>query len=541
MLESGPTMRAKRKLLCVSTSKPTSALTAGGGGGALTLICPRTGSIQSSLRVAGDLAGKVPLGVASLSTFPSKFASDNSSLAIGFGGTAKQKEDAYGMLFTLRTATLPPILHWKCRLPEAQMTAGLVVSPCGQYIVGGSVTGTLYIWSAIGGLLLKTVKAHYRSVDVLTWSTCGRHLITGGADGMVHVFSLIDLTETSSSTVHPIRTWTKHHLAVTAIVPLGGGGRIASTSQDGQINLLEIFSGSVLASIQLPHPVVSMAEKDNRLFAGTASGSIHILDLDDYAVHRTTQLGATVVKRRDAQTSHRQSVFGRSDTDETPYLVELQGHGRAVTAMNVFSDDAGNSSGSDALPRDWLVSGDESGVVRVWDLTSRSCVRAVYPWSHTGAKASTAKVSSHPVTSINVLEETISGEETGGLFSSNSNAGGRNTRKKESTSSLVTALQRFAQHDQATPLAVPFLRPTRDLNCTTWNVTSEPKFSFSTALMNKRRRLEQSNAPAKKSVPSVTVDNSEKTAALEKELEEARATIKRWEAVNNKLMERLQK
>lgn len=531
-------MHAKRKLICVSTTKPTAALTAGGGGGSLTLVCPRTGSIQSSLRVAGDLSGKVSLGVSSLSTFPSGFSpSSNSSLAVAFGSTVNKKDDSYGMLFTLRTATLPPILHWKCRLPEAQMTAGLVVR-------------RVYVWSAVGGALLKSIKAHYRSVAVMAWSTCGRHLITGGVDGMVHVFSLVDLAETAGNVaVQPIRTWTKHHLAVTAITPLGGGSRFASTSQDGQVVLLEIFSGAVLASIQLPQAVVSLAEKDNRLFAGTASGTIHIVDLDDYAMHRTAQLGATTVRRRQIDESHRQKVFGTDDNegaDETPYLVELHGHGRAVTALSVFSDEASSSSSA----QDWLVSGDEAGTLRVWDLSARSCVRVVHPWSHSGSKVTSATTTAnHPVTSINVLEESTDlSTSAGGLFAGVAATAGRNNSgsKNQSATNLITPLQRFAQQDSTSALAVPFLHPTRNLENSVWNVASDSStFSFAAALSSKRQRLEQKGGVQIKRQPtdnktSSSTKESEKISSLETELEEARATIERWESVNNKLMERLQ-
>ena len=257
-------MGIKRKIVCVSTTKPSTSLTPGGGGGSLTLICPQTGSIQSSLRVAGDMSGKSAMGVSSLSTFASSFSKTDSTLALGFGFTNK-KDDSYALLFTLRSGASPPLLHWKCRLPEAQMSAGMLVSRCGNYIVGGSASGALYVWKSVGGSLLRTVKAHYRSVTVMEWSSCGRYLVTGGADGMVLLFSLISLVEISSSTtgkpVLPIRTWTKHHLAVTALVPMSCG-RVVCGSEDGQAILMELFSGTVLATIHLPYPVTAIAEKN---------------------------------------------------------------------------------------------------------------------------------------------------------------------------------------------------------------------------------------------------------------------------------------
>jgi WD40 repeat protein len=102
--------------------------------------------------------------------------------------------------------------------------------------------------------------AHYRAILCMVWSavdTNGCHLVTGGADGMVHIFSHIDLVEQQSAinAVQPIRTWTKHHLAVTALTAINGG-RMASASEDGQVVVMEISSGAtLLAAIQLPDAI----------------------------------------------------------------------------------------------------------------------------------------------------------------------------------------------------------------------------------------------------------------------------------------------
>ena len=100
---------------------------------------------------------------------------------------------------------------------------------------------------------------------------------------MVHMFSLIGLVEVvssmSSKPVLPIQTWTNHHLAVTALVPMSSG-RLVSGSEDGQVILMELFSGSILATIHLPYPVTALVENKSRVFVGCKSGIIHIVDLE---------------------------------------------------------------------------------------------------------------------------------------------------------------------------------------------------------------------------------------------------------------------
>jgi len=520
----------------VSTTKPTTALTPGAGGGSLTLLDPHTGSIQSSLRVAGDMSGKASLGVASLSFFPSKFANTNTSLAIGFGSTNK-KDDTYAMLFTIRSTSLPPILHWKCRLPEPQLSAGLLVSPCGHYIIGGGSSGAVYVWTSLGGNLLQTVKAHYRSIAVMDWTPCGRHLVTGGADGMVHVFSLLDLVDCTSKTTltQPIRTWSKHHLPVTALAPLTGG-RMASASSDGQVVLIEVFSEAILATIQLPHAIQALITRGSRLYAGSNHGTIYMIDLDDYAMYQTAQQGATVKRRRNTQSAADRVFAAAPSSAENGYQTDLKGHDRAITALSVLEDKG----------QDWLCSGDEAGTLRIWDLESRGCVRIIQPWSHSSNTATKdVRQALHPVTSIRIITERANPDPTISLFST---AVGRD-KNAASIVNLVTPLQKFIQ-EKRTKLPVPFLQPRRDQETMEfWDVSSS-SFDVKAALRKRKRKQQENNkvvaAPVESSQLEANVDSTivaqpeQEIERLQRELHEARSTIERWENVNNKLMAKLQ-
>lgn len=443
-----------RHALCVSTSKPTSSLTPGGGGGAISLICPQTGSILSSLRASGDNSSKSLLGMSSMSLFPAAgFGTPASQLVMAYGGTASRKDDTYGMLLTIRNASAPPILNWKCRLPESNMSGGLLVSPCGHYIVGGSQSGTIHIWAAVGSLLLRTIKAHYRPVTAMIWSDCESYLLSGGADGMVHAFSLMDLVAADSSTssnktVAPVRTWSSHHLPVTALQALPGN-RIVSAAQDGQLVIMELFSETTIATIQVSaHGVQSLAlDDDNRLFCGSVQGTIYAIDLNVYAAYQTSQLGVTV-KRRRVEGMEEDNVFDNANANDC-YKTELRGHDKTVTAMAIMVDEQ-----EKAL----LISGDTSGVLRVWDLESRGCVRVIQPWSHSVRATTAAKTNgSHPVTSILIVPRFDDAQSSEAFGIKNKD------NKANNMLSIVAPLKRFADQEssQATWAAVPFLRPKR--------------------------------------------------------------------------------
>jgi len=372
-----------------------------------------------------------------------------------------KKDDTYGILMALRSVPTPPVLHWKCRLPENQVPAGLTVSPCGHYTVAGATSGSLYLWSSIRGSLLRTVKAHYRSVTALSWSDCGAYLVTGGADGMVHAFSLMDLVDRGLSddqSISPVRTWSAHHLPVTCLHSMPSS-RMISASEDGQIVLMELFSEITLMTLQLDHGIQSLTFHDGRIYAGSFQGIIFTIDVDVFAMQQTAQLGVTIKRRRKGETCLDQ-IYVKEKGDA--YKSELCGHEKGVTALAILAEDTFNV---------WLVSGDESGTLRVWDLATRGCVRVIQPWSHsvrTSSSLESASPTQHPITAILVVPH----DQDDQLVSSFSN---RKDVKEDGVSNLVTPLQRFSdqQSGKSNGFPVPFLASKQDSETlASWDSTS---------------------------------------------------------------------
>jgi WD40 repeat protein len=589
-------------------------MTPSGGGGSLTMMCPHTGSIHSSFRGNADMSGKAALGMSSVSLFPRKFSSANSShnsnnsnnnvIAMAYGKNVSKSTDTYAMLLTLRTSTTsPPILHWKCRLPEANLTAGLVVSPCGYYIAGGGASGTCFIWSSIlGGKLLKIFKSHYRSCTSLVWSDCGKYLLTGGADGMVHVYSLLDLVDQSSNSskssqklqqqqqeqsVPPFHTWSIHHLPVTCLTTLDSG-RVASSSDDGQVVVMELFSRTVVTTIQLPHGIRCLDHHDGRLLAGSNHGEIYTMDLNAHAMRQTINQGGggatSNTKRRRVLHPHQESledtIFGGASllssdpsgagtaaaATDAPYYQPLQGHDRPVTALALLVE-------GDLQER--LISGDELGTIRIWDMASRTCLRVVQPWSHstfnnavttkakatTGAGAGAADTSTtsqqqqrHPVTSIQILRHDTEsaftkgrsgGSLSGGMLLGHSSSG----NSSESILSLLTPLQRFTtSEDQDNSIPIPFLKPLGTLEeMEYWKVdASYPEtyhrkpFQANDDEDSLPHKKEEGNSSDKAKLEHALEEQRQQIEQLQKELAERTSQVERWENVNNKLMAKLE-
>jgi len=569
--------------LVVSTSRPSSTTTAGGGG-SLTIICPRTGTVLTSCRIqGGDLqsaSNNGLVGVKTLSFFPSlnidcPAADPSASLAIAYGSSTGKKRSngaalSYGMLLTVRKSpSASPILHWKCHLPEQDLSGGLLVSPVSRHVVGGGSSGALYVWNPLqGGSLVRTIpSAHYRAITCMQWSTAGTasnaatttsgapwdcHLVTGGADGMVHVFSHLDLVEQTSNSVQPIRTWTKHHLAVTSLVALTGG-RMASASEDGQVVLMELCSGNTLATFQFSNPIRSLATKDSRLFAGSSKGVVHIVDMDEYALHQTVQMGATTIRQRQHTETLESRVFGTSRTStgkldqgsEAPsYQMELKGHDSAITSLVAFEDE------QDGRTTEYLASGDEAGLIRVWDSMRGCCVRLIHPWSSSadtsissGKNISDSSAQQHPATTIQVLREDINPileSSLGGdaiMFGRGQES--KRTKGPNGFTSMVSPLQKFATNNDGMNVPLPHIVPRRT---STSVVANLGLFSFEKALTareNKSKALSNQDTPLDNTNKGNQQQQQDEIAKLQKELEEAKETIQRWEVVNNKLMGKL--
>ena len=563
----------RRHVLCVTTSKPSTAASIAGGGGALTMICPSTGSISGSLAISGDLSSTTQavsssnhsnsqqqqqhqLGISSLSLYSPRISNQlhptQAPLALAYGQKARgsNTNDCAAMLVSLVSHN--PKVHWKARLPEAPLSAGVVLSKCGHYAIGGGASGALYVWSTLqGGHLLKTIhRAHYRAVTCLHMTGDQRHVLTGGADGMVHLFAWMDLVETPSSskrgstkqkTVVPIRTWSQHTVPITSLESVSDY-RMVSASQDGLIHVFETFSEAVVATVQLPQGVSSLAVRNQRIWVGGSLGTLYCLDLDVYAMHQTIQLGASIGNhnRQQGGLRHHQQVQtqmgNKSPSGSVPaYKTTLKGHQHPVTSMALWADDEG---------QEFLVSGDASGTLRVWDLGGRVCVRIVRPWSNSatdgpapskstkagGNPKKKANVPQHtPVSSIHVLEVATDNTNMNTMTGPISKAKGG----ASAWTSRLPALQKYAPSHEVDPESAA--AQTRWTTVPIWNRLPRDDVFWDISKIDyeagrKRPRLATGEAVTSK------VDE---VRQLKKQLEEANAAVARFETMNNQLKAKL--
>jgi WD40 repeat protein len=388
-------------------------------------------------------------------------SSHDPPLYLVYGGSSKQS-DMYAMLVvggssagagggSNNNSNGGGHVKWKTRLPE-QMNAGLVVSGCGNYVVGGGASGQCYLWDLLdynpaqspSGTLQKVWKSHYRSVTTMAFTEDSQSLLVGGADGIVHLYRVVDLVDmtsdgfegasSSADNVHPLHTWSEHHLDVTDIVMLGGRGkggnvnshRAVSSAKDQALVVMELFSGNTLAKLCMPSGIECLActplssIHGQCVFAGAQDGIIYKIDLDVVAMAHTAECAIVVSAPGDAnqpqvqqeqETTTTQTQVAKRNKDAndrtanmdrlfasvnvaagapeaeqpqsatTGITMELRGHQRSISALALVDQSQLFSFSSDHSTTQILVSGDTRGGVRLWNTHSGVCTMVLYPWN----------------------------------------------------------------------------------------------------------------------------------------------------------------
>jgi WD40 repeat protein len=546
--------------VCVVTTRGIpSALGSSHTSDVAQIIDPQTGSILSVSGGGGMLKVGSGVGVYSFSRVPLSRNHDREEVYVATCGKSK---DDMSVHLVVQGCTSSP--RWKCRLPEP-MDGGMIVSPCGNYIVGAAKSGNCYCWSTFQeGELLRIWAAHYRPVQSIVFSDCGSYLITGGADGITNVWSLMDIVSIIQSTsdhrsqqgrrletLSPVKTWSEHQLPITNFHALPAS-RLVSTSIDRNVVIMELFSGRALAKITMPSAinVVTADSRGCRLYLGSVDGTIYCIDIDAYSIAATVE-GAKVIHNAHnhnhfddrgpsySGTLLEETILGMDvSSSSSSYISELRGHEGEVTCLAVLEEN-GN---------DVLASGGTDGSIRFWDLRSRCCMKTVFPWSSTsttGADVVQGSDGPCPCSSITVIpRSSIESKSGGGMMNVFTRDGQKIDKVNGNILKNLKPLQRFPRENSNK-------QDNNNNNNDGIITTIIPPGGFGTSLeklsqiapVAKRMKTAKSNPHSNESVvgnesgtnASLLAENEQ----LKQELANTKEMIERWQKVNNKLAMKL--
>eukprot|EP01134_Creolimax_fragrantissima_P001376 CFRG1376T1 len=217
----------------------------------------------------------------------------------------------------------------------------IACSPDGNFIVGGSATGTLYIWQAASGRLLRFFPGHFKAVTVLKFTTDGMALVSAGDDGVVNVWNTVSLVDPSTSAPKPAYTWSDHSLPVTGVYVGTGTSsscRVVTVSLDRTAKLWDMSTGKIMCTLTFPAGLTSVTMDAAEFFmcVGASDGFIYKVEMFRHNVAKST--GGTI------------------DTANTRQ--QYLSHTMEVTSLELSYD------------CNLLVSGSLDGNIVVWDLVS---------------------------------------------------------------------------------------------------------------------------------------------------------------------------
>ncbi|XVF11549.1 hypothetical protein REPUB_Repub08aG0037400 [Reevesia pubescens] len=156
----------------------------------------------------------------------------------------------------------------------------------GIYIAGGSPSGNAYLWEVVNGRLLRTWRAHEKSLKCMVFSDDDSLLICGSTDGIISVWSMICLLDVEDSGSSPPLLYysSEHGSSITGLVTMSAGARsiFISSSLDGTCKVWDLVSGRLLQNQVYPTSItaITLHPVELLLFSGSVDGKIFINVLD---------------------------------------------------------------------------------------------------------------------------------------------------------------------------------------------------------------------------------------------------------------------
>jgi WD40 repeat protein len=214
-----------------------------------------------------------------------------------------------------------------------------VFSADGNRLVSGSSDGSIRIWNAATGLLVKVLTGHNSSVHSVSTSSDGTRIVSGSLDKTVRIWD----AETGQQVGEPLRG---HDNAVNSVTVSADGMWIVSGSGDQTIRVWNMQTGEAVrepirGDINFGRSV-ALSGDGRRIVSGSRDKTVRIWNFETGA----EQVGES-----------------------------LTGHADEVQSVAI----------SDA--RGWIVSGSRDETVRIWDMQTHRAIRRLDATGFVGSVA----------------------------------------------------------------------------------------------------------------------------------------------------------
>ncbi|XP_020217537.1 protein ROOT INITIATION DEFECTIVE 3 isoform X2 [Cajanus cajan] len=182
------------------------------------------------------------------------------------------------------------ILVWPFNKPQQPLlnyTVEAVGPLCctndGIYLVGGALSGIAYLWNVTNGKLLKTWRAHNKSLNCMAFSDDDSFLISSSVDGTICVWSMISLLDIEETTSSPpsLHCLSGHTSSITGLLTIPNS-ILVSSSLDGTCKVWDFIYGRLVQTQVYLFAITSITlhQRERLLFCGMENGTIIVNKLD---------------------------------------------------------------------------------------------------------------------------------------------------------------------------------------------------------------------------------------------------------------------
>ena len=156
----------------------------------------------------------------------------------------------------------------------------LALSPSGQLIASASWDGTIGIWDAENGQLIRFLEGHTANVNDVVFAN-DKQLISASYDGTIRLWDV--------SNGEQLRTITRHGFGVNTLVLNPTRDWLAYGAVDGGTRAFDLTTGKVLADLTLDRrPILAMAanREFTQIAVGDGQGYIMVVNTIDWSIER---------------------------------------------------------------------------------------------------------------------------------------------------------------------------------------------------------------------------------------------------------------
>ena len=243
---------------------------------------------------------------------------------------------------------------------------GLAFSADGQRIVTASADGTLKVWNAVRGALVRTVELD--AGPATAFAAGKERAATGHKDGTVAIWSI----ETGSS----LATFRRSDSAISALAFLGGPDRVAAGAQDWAVSVWDVGRPQTPVRVFEGHEgairTVAFAARGPFLASGATDTAVKLWALEKGDLVRTYRGHGAAISAIAFEPGGRALASADEDgqirlwsTYSTRLKRRLRGHDGSVPGLAYAPDG------------EHLVSGGSDGTVRMWDTVRGRLLRTV--------------------------------------------------------------------------------------------------------------------------------------------------------------------